>query len=142
MDSCSLGLSDLSIAFFQHFWERNELVMVVLTAKGLLAVRCTHVTSVSIPRRNPWGRSEYIYECEVRDGDDGNSALWIHLQSGDEALIEMEGPLSKTFRSDIIAARDSFAPLITINDHGKFLQLAVQHLMDFEQSRAPPAKKP
>jgi hypothetical protein len=132
MNSCSLGLSDHEVLFFQHFWRTNEFVMVVDTRDGLLAARCMNVSSVSIPRRNPWGFSNCIYACEVREGGDGNSALWIHLQCGDEALIEMEGPLTKTFRSDIIAEVGWCNAQLWLQDPPKYLLAAAAELLKFE----------
>jgi hypothetical protein len=135
-----LGLSDHQVLFFQHFWRTNEFVMVVDTRNGLLAPRCMNVSSVSIPRRNPWGPSRYIYDCEVRDGDDGNSALWIHLQCGDEALIEMEGPLTKTFRSDIIAEVGWCDAQLWLQDPPKYLLAAAAELLKFEAKSSPETK--
>jgi hypothetical protein len=130
-----LGLSDHEILFFQHFWPANELVIVLPSSiEGLLAVRCPDVRCVTLPRLNPWGRSNDIYDGEVRQNDDGSSTLWMHLQCGDEALIEMNGAADK-FRIDVIADAAFCQAPLRLHNRQAFLLLAASKLIEFETAR-------
>ncbi len=72
-------------------WSRR-LVRILATSVpgGLLMIIAGGLRDINIPRREPWGPSDFINGATAEQGDDSTVTITIEMQSGDQITLTCE----------------------------------------------------
>ena len=72
-------------------WSR-KLVRVLLTSVpgGLVMIICEGFEELNIPRREPWGPSDFVNGVSVEQGAESPVSITVEMQSGDQMKLSCE----------------------------------------------------
>lgn len=90
-ETTHIELHDATLVSVDFRWLDGQVALLFRAQLGAMTVTAHNVTSLVVPRENPWGPSVSVNSTRVLNGT-GSSLrrLVIEMQSGDEIVIDAE----------------------------------------------------